>query len=104
MKKILASYNIHIGSFTSGCIGFMFGWLEEHDYKRDACYRFELVVGGVSLQSRTFLVEYDSESDIYRIDYYNLTRSIDCIHASDGISFIYVEYDTDTDSICFLFN
>ena len=104
MKRILASYNIHINSFTTGCIGFMFGWLEEHDYKRDACYRFEQNVAGVNLQSEPIHVEYDCESAIYRIGSYDLERSIDYVQACDGVSFIYVEHDTETDSVCFIFN
>ena len=103
MKKIIGSYNIHINSFTTGCIGFMFGWLEEHDYKRDACYRFEGVVGGLTMQSDVLDIKYDCDSDIYRIGSYDLSRSIDYVHESGGVSFIYVEHDTDTDSVCFIF-
>lgn len=104
MKKIIASYNIHIGSFTTGCIGFMFGWFEEHDYKRDACYRFESVVGGLIMQSDVLAIEYDSDSDIYRIGSYDLSRSIDYVDARAGVSFIYVEYESETDTVCFIFN
>lgn len=104
MKKIIASYNIHIISFATGCIGFMFGWLNEHDYKREACYRFEHVVGGVPMQSETIAVEYDNESDIYHIGSYDLSRSFDYVQECGGISFIYIEHDSDTDSVCFIFN
>ena len=81
----------------------MYGWLNEHNYNRDACYRFESVVGGVSMQSEPFLIEYDFDANMHRIGDYELRRGIDFVNANDGISFIYIEQCTDTDTVCFLF-